>query len=76
MQSDKWLDKALMTAMSSWAELRHDTILYAKQSYTRKLSANISPEGYVEPYPELYSRLNSLVQLMENGLNLRILAIQ
>ena len=33
MQSDAWLDKQLSTSLGSWAELKHDTILYAKQAY-------------------------------------------
>ncbi|NLO74906.1 MAG: DUF3160 domain-containing protein, partial [candidate division WS1 bacterium] len=32
MQGQAWTDKQLNTALGSWAELRHDTILYAKQS--------------------------------------------
>jgi hypothetical protein len=58
-----WRDKELQTALGAWAELRHDTILYAKQSYTgiAKCIA-IEPEpvygyGYVEPAPEVYGRL-------------------
>ena len=33
MRSTSWLDKQLNTALGSWAELKHDTILYAKQVY-------------------------------------------
>ncbi len=33
MQSTAWLDKQLNTVLGSWAELKHDTILYAKQVY-------------------------------------------
>ena len=72
MLSDAWTDKSLMTASGSWAELRHDTILYAKQSYT--VLIDFSPKtypGYVEPYPEVYARLASLVRLMLNGLSER-----
>lgn len=36
METTAWQDKELTTALASWAELRHDTILYAKQSYTLK----------------------------------------
>ncbi len=71
MLSDAWSDKALMTAMGSWAELRHDTILYAKQSYTLEAAAFVS--GYLEPYPEVYARLASLVRLMQDGLDSRSL---
>jgi len=76
MQSDAWTDKALMTALGSWTELRHDTILYAKQSYTYFTSVPAVKKGYVEPYPEVYARLASLVRLMFNGLNDRNLLNQ
>jgi hypothetical protein len=72
MQSESWVDKQLSTALASWAELRHDTILYAKQSYTAQLSG--MPElvrGYVEPVPVLYARLASLCNMMITGLESR-----
>ena len=76
MLSDAWIDKALMTTMGSWAELRHDTILYAKQSYSELTSVPKIQNGFVEPYPELYARLGSLVRLMKNGLDARDLNIE
>ena len=72
MQSEAWVDKQLSTALGSWAELRHDTILYAKQSYTWERTG--LPElvrGYVEPVPSLYARLASLCQMMMSGLDSR-----
>jgi hypothetical protein len=72
MQTRAWQDKELTTALASWAELRHDTILYAKQSYT--MEANAMPPqqkrvvGYVEPVPEFYSRLLALTKMTNNGL--------
>ncbi|MBD3191757.1 MAG: DUF3160 domain-containing protein [Candidatus Heimdallarchaeota archaeon] len=74
MLSGAWTDKALMTTMGSWAELRHDTLLYAKQSYGL-LSLISPPKGYVEPYPEVYARLGSLVRYMKTGLETRGLII-
>ncbi|MFX0092862.1 MAG: DUF3160 domain-containing protein [Candidatus Hodarchaeota archaeon] len=70
MLSEAWLDKVLMTTLGSWAELRHDTILYAKQSYTSSRGFFQPPVrlGYVEPYPEVYARLSSLVKFMKEGL--------
>ncbi|MBT9555066.1 MAG: DUF3160 domain-containing protein, partial [Myxococcales bacterium] len=56
MLSAAWADKSLHTSLASWAELRHDTILYAKQSYTGGAGCEY-PDAYVEPYPALYSRL-------------------
>ncbi|MGB9597017.1 MAG: DUF3160 domain-containing protein, partial [Candidatus Poribacteria bacterium] len=72
MQNKAWLDKDLSTALGSWAELRHDTILYAKQSYTMKTSLPPTPQlvkGYVEPNPELYARLASLAKFTREGLS-------
>ncbi len=74
MQSEAWVDKQLSTALASWAELRHDTILYAKQSYTVELTG-LPPEanGYVEPVPAVYARLASLCKMMIDGLESRSL---
>jgi len=33
MQNQGWVDKDINTFLGSWTELRHDTILYAKQVY-------------------------------------------
>lgn len=69
MQSNAWTDKALLTAMGSWTELKHDTILYAKQSYPPRGVNHM--HNYIEPYPELYARLASLTRLLRNGLSIR-----
>jgi len=73
MQSEAWVDKQLSTALASWTELRHDTILYAKQSYTWYRGLPESVKGYVEPVPRLYARLASLCQMMISGLDSRSL---
>ncbi len=58
MQSTEWLDKELNTSLGSWAELRHDTVLYAKQSGAEMGAGPMgAPKGYVEPYPEVFARL-------------------
>jgi hypothetical protein len=72
MQTTAWQDKELTTALASWTELRHDTILYAKQSYTMLESGMPTPEkkavGYVEPVPEFYNRLLALTRMTTDGL--------
>lgn len=68
MLNDAWTDKALMTSMSSWTELRHDTILYSKYPMVVCGLPPKPPKGYVEPYPEVYSRLSSLTQYFIEGL--------
>lgn len=81
MQTPAWVDKELYTALGSWAELRHDTILYAKQSYTPTAAPwpepkPAMPKGYVEPNPALYGRLASLARMMQEGLASRQLHLE
>ena len=72
MSTEAWLDEKLNTALGSWAELRHDTILYAKQSYTELvMTPPTYAPGYVEPNPQLYTRLAGLCQATINGLSER-----
>jgi hypothetical protein len=76
MRSDSWLDKQLNTVLGSWAELKHDTILYAKQVYA-ELGAGppppppLPPKGYVEPVPRFFARLAALTAMTRNGLESR-----
>ncbi len=56
MQTTAWHQEKLNTQLTSWAQLRHDNILYGKQSYTGGTGCSY-PYTYVEPYPELYSKL-------------------
>jgi len=77
MLTDAWKDKELNAALGSWAALRHDTILYVKQSYTPGIYAtSVQPHpqelpvvGYVEPAPEFYARLIALTRMTEKGLS-------
>lgn len=78
MRSTAWLDKQLHTCLGSWAELKHDTILYAKQSYA-EMGGGWAPSppdplparGYVEPVPEFYARLAALAAMTREGLHTR-----
>ena len=74
MKTNAWLDKELQTSLGSWTGLRHDTILYAKQSYTEMLGmgAPVTPAmtyGYVEPYPEVYGRVGEMIEDMRAKLS-------
>ena len=75
MQSPAWVDKQLNTALGSWAELKHDTILYAKQSYPPPspghMPGPLPPRGYVEPVPGFYARLAALCAMTRAGLSSR-----
>ena len=71
MQTRAWEDKDLNTALASWSELRHDTILYVKQSYTMaEMGGGPAPKivGYVEPAPEFYARLLTMTRMTDKGL--------
>ncbi len=69
MQTEAWQKKELQTSLASWTELKHDTILYAKQSCTPPTCALPQPIiGYVEPVPEFYARLLRLTEMTEDGL--------
>jgi hypothetical protein len=71
MRTSAWEDKNLNTVLSSWAELRHDTILYAKQSNTVGMTAIMPQEkvvGYVEPDPLFYGRMSALTRMTREGL--------
>lgn len=58
MKNEAWIDKSLNTALSSWAELKHDTVLYGKPSGAEMGGDMIKEtKGYVEPSIEVYERL-------------------
>ncbi len=76
MRSAAWLDKQLNTSLGSWTELKHDTILYAKQAYAELGGGPpppppVPPTNYVEPVPEFYARLLALTQMTRSGLETR-----
>lgn len=77
MQSQAWLDKQLNTSLGSWAELKHDTILYAKQVYAEMGGGGSGAptplllNGYVEPVPHFFARLAALTEMTITGLNER-----
>lgn len=69
MQTRAWSAKELNTQAASWTQLTHDTLLYRKQSYTERMSVS-SPSDivYVEPVPQLYSRMGDMVEATQKGL--------
>lgn len=71
MQGDAWARKDLQSFLGSYAELKHDTILYAKQLMAEGGGGPLDPRddrGYVEPEPEVFARLASLVEATSTGL--------
>jgi hypothetical protein len=61
MQTGAWWQQKMNTQLASWTELRHDHLLYAKQSYTG-IPVCSYPSSYVEPFPEFYRRFKTLAE--------------
>lgn len=63
MRSERWKYKDLNTELASWAQLKHDTILYAKQ-YGAEMGGSEPSiiKHYVEPNVNLYRRVKYLVE--------------
>lgn len=55
-RTEPWQRRVLTAQLASWAELRHDTLLYAKQSYTSGAACEF-PDAYVDPYPTFWRAL-------------------
>ena len=71
MQTDAWTRKNLMSFLGSYTELKHDTILYAKQMIAEMGGGELpdwDDRGYVEPETEVYARLSALVRATSDGL--------
>ena len=78
MRNEAWEDKQLNAALGSWAELRNDTILYAKQSVVAECGVECGdknpptpPKGYIEPEVLTYWRLKLLATQLRDGLQKR-----
>jgi hypothetical protein len=72
MQNTAWTRKQLNTFLGSYTELKHDTILYAKQVYAEMGGGEEYEEtdfrGYVEPNSEVYARVAELSAMTRDGL--------
>ena len=71
MTTSAWYYEKLQTFEGTWTELRHDTILYAKQSNTGAMSIPPPPPtstAYVEPNPATYRMIIGLANMTINGL--------
>ncbi|MBU5427728.1 DUF3160 domain-containing protein [Tissierella pigra] len=78
MTNEAWNDKDLNTALGSWSELKHDTILYGKQIGAEcgdGYEENI-PKGYVEPNIEVYEKLLWLTKFSRKNLSARGLTVE
>ena len=74
MQVPAWAHKDLNSALGSWAEFKHDTILYSKMPETAAGGgppASGPAPGYVEANPLVFYRLSYLAQAVVDGLTQR-----
>ena len=73
--TERWGFKNLNTALGSWTELKHDTVLYGEQSYAEMGGGGdeelppvgyLPPrvKGYVEPNPVFFNRLVGLTDII------------
>ncbi|MCL2335688.1 MAG: DUF3160 domain-containing protein, partial [Endomicrobia bacterium] len=78
MQLPAWDIKNLNTSLASWAELKHDTVLYAKQPIAAEGGEggeDIPPPpdpytvGYVEPNVQFWNKLDELLTLNKKMLS-------
>lgn len=72
MQTDAWAAKDQQTGFASYTELKHDTILYAKQGFA--VEGDFQPEYFeprhwVEPDPVAFHRIGDVAALTREGLD-------
>lgn len=72
MKTDQWGKKNLNAALASWAELKHDAILYAKQPMIAEAGdgEDLEPpiiRGYVEPNVKFWTKALQLINKTEKA---------
>ena len=72
MRTPAWAAKSLQTALASYTELKHDTILYAKQGSAGEGEGPQPPtwkaRHWVEPDPVAFLRLAAGASLLRDGM--------
>jgi Protein of unknown function (DUF3160) len=74
MRTTLWAAKDLQSGLGSYAQLKHDTVLYTKQFFAEggdQLPP--SPRNWVEPDPAAFGRLAAAALLLQQGLHDRSL---
>lgn len=62
LMSSEWDLKQLNTALGAWTEIKHDTVLYSKQSTAMARGVVSFTKGYVEPRPNFYGAIGDLAE--------------
>jgi hypothetical protein len=70
LSTPHWRKKKLNSALASWAELKHDTILYGKQTGVECGGGDEPPRvyGYIEPELAFYKALRQTLVSMDQNL--------
>lgn len=68
MQTAAWWQQKMNTQLASWAQLRHDNLLYAKQSYSGGITCTY-PKSFVEPIPDFYRSVGTFSEVALKKLN-------
>ena len=73
MRTPAWKYKELNSALGSWVELKHETVLYTRMPETPRGAYSTTPHsgpapGYVEPNPQVFYRLAYLTQALSQGI--------
>lgn len=67
MRTRAWANHTLNAQLASYAELKHDTLLYAKQPYASIILCEY-PAGFVEPKPAFWRRMSGLAMAAHDGM--------
>lgn len=59
MRTKAWAMKSVNAQLASWTQLRHDSLLYVKQSYSAVPSCYY-PAGFVEPIPHFWAQVEAM----------------
>jgi len=75
LQTDAWKRKEIHTALGSWTELKHATLLYAEQPMGGLGGGGYEPPvvstSYVEPNPLVFARIAVVAATLDRGLAAR-----
>ncbi len=72
MKTPQWQKKNLNTALASWAEMKHDAILYAKQPMLAEAGdgEDVEPpiyRGYVEPNVKFWTKALEIIKMTKKA---------